>query len=250
MNRTTTAMTTMNVGATERVASGLLGAALVRAGLRRRSLGGVMIAAGGAALLYRGAVGRSAIYRRFGVDTTREARERGIQIHRAITVQRPIEEVYAFWRDLENVPRFMTHVRAVRVADGRSHWLAREGPLSLEWDAELVDDVPNERLRWRSLPGGDVMNEGTIHLSAAPGERGTELHATIRYAPPTAQVAMALAPLLRRVTATQLGQDLQRFKQLIETGELATADMRKPAAPEPAPREQRPEQPAATEVHR
>jgi uncharacterized membrane protein len=149
-----------------------------------------------------------------------------ISVRKAITVQRPAEEVYAFWRDFANLPRFMEHLERVDVLDeARSHWVAK-GPAgrSVEWDAELVDDRPGEVISWRSLPGATVENEGSVHFSAAPGERGTEVLVDLRYSPPAGTLGAAVAKLLGEEPATQLSDDLRRFKQVLETGEVVRSD--------------------------
>lgn len=216
-----------NVGQYERIASGIGGAALIWLGLRRMSIGGVLTALGGAALLHRGLTGQCPVYRRFGIDTTREGLSRGIEVERAITVAASPEEVYRFWRNLDNLPRFMRHLDSVtEIEPGRTRWVAREGGMDIDWYARIVEDVPGERIAWRSEPGGRVEFEGEVTFRPAPGDRGTEVHLRVRCEPAGRVLGMALAPLLRRFSRIQVGQDLRRMKQLIETGEIATNAMR------------------------
>ena len=149
-----------------------------------------------------------------------------IEVTKAVTVQRPADEVYRFWRSFENLPPFMEHLESVEVRDGqRSHWVAK-GPAgrSIEWDAEIVEEQPGERLSWRSLPGASVHNEGSVSLKDVPGGRGTEVTVNLRYAPPAGTLGAAVAKLLGEEPATQLADDLRRFKQVIETGEVARSD--------------------------
>jgi uncharacterized membrane protein len=216
-----------NVGNYERVASGLSGAALIVMGLRRGSLGGVLAALGGAAILYRGVTGHSAVYQRFGVDTTPEGLSRGVEVARAITIGCSPDEAYRFWRNFENLPAFMHHLASVtELEDGRSHWVAREAGIDIDWYAQIIEDVPGERIVWRSEPGGRIETDGEVLFRLAPGNRGTEVHVRMRCSGPGRVLAMSLAPLLRRFTRIQVGQDLRRMKQLIETGEIATGAMR------------------------
>lgn len=216
-----------NVGQYERMASGVSGAALLWAGLRRGSVGGVLTALGGAAMLYRGVTGHCPAYQRFGIDTTREGLSRGIEVSRAITIGRSPDEVYRFWRNFENLPSFMFHLQSVtELGDGRTHWVANEAGIELDWFAQIVEDVPGERIVWRSEPGGRIETDGEVIFRQAPGNRGTEVHLRMRCSGPGRVMAMALAPLLRRFTRIQVGQDLRRMKQLIETGEIATGAMR------------------------
>lgn len=216
-----------NVGQYERVASGLGGAALIAAGLRRGTVGGILTALGGAAMLYRGVSGHCSIYQRFGIDTTSEGLSRGIEVSRAITINRSPQEVYRFWRSYENLPAFMFHLQSVtELEDGRTHWVASEAGIDIDWYAQTIDDVPGERIVWRSEPGGRIETDGEVIFRQAPGSRGTEVHVRMRCSAPGRVLAMSLAPLLRRFTRIQVGQDLRRMKQLIETGEIATGAMR------------------------
>jgi uncharacterized membrane protein len=152
-------------------------------------------------------------------------RAAGIDVTRTITLQRTPEEVYRFWRDFENLPRFMDHLKTVHVVDGRSHWSAR-GPLgtSIEWDAEIVEDRPNELISWRSVPGADVQNQGSVQFRGAPGGRGTEIVVTLRYEPPAGMLGAAVAKLFGEEPGQQVAGDLRRFKQVMETGEVMASD--------------------------
>lgn len=152
--------------------------------------------------------------------------EQGIRTAHAITVNRPVETVYAFWRNFENFPRFMAHLDEVAVTGaGRSHWQAT-GPAGLKviWDAEITEDVPNERIAWRSLDGADVENTGTVHFKPAPGGRGTEVHVELRYRPPGGAAGAAFAGLFGENPAQQAQDDLRRFKQVMETGEVVLSE--------------------------
>lgn len=147
-----------------------------------------------------------------------------INVTRTITIDKPAEELYRFWRNFENLPRFMAHVKSVRVLDGgRSHWEAR-APMggSVEWEAEISDDRPNERIAWCSLPGADVENSGEVSFEKAPGNRGTVVKVTMEYKPPGGRVGAAIARLFGEEPREQLKDDLRFFKQLMETGVIST----------------------------
>lgn len=221
---------TKNLGGYERLATALGGGALLWTGLRRGSWTGLLAGLSGAMLAYRSASGYCPLYARLGIDTSDEALSRGIEVTATVTIDRQPEEVYRFWRDLKNLPTFMDHLHCVASpADGmenRSHWVVREMGLALEWDAEITEDIPGERLAWRSLPGGSLDTEGEVSFQPAPGDLGTEVRVRMRYVPPAKRLAMPLAPLLRRVTRVQMKRELQRLKQLLETGEIATNAMR------------------------
>jgi uncharacterized membrane protein len=162
----------------------------------------------------------------FLAPTNGKAKKRGIHVRQAITVDRGPEEVYAFWRDFANLPRFMEHLESVQVIDAsRSHWIvSAPAGRTVEWDAELTEDVPNERLAWRSLPGAEVPNRGVVRFVPAPGERGTEVHVELRYEPPVGRLGALVAKLFGEEPAQQVRGDLRRFKQVLETGEVVRSD--------------------------
>ncbi len=145
---------------------------------------------------------------------------------RSITVNRPPDELYRFWRDFENLPRAMRHIASVRMIDDRrSHWVARApGGYRVEWDSEIVDDRPGQYIAWQSLPGGDVPNSGSVRFDRAPGGRGTEIRVELEYRPPGGTLGAVFARLLGKAPERQTMEDLRRFKQLVETGEIATTD--------------------------
>lgn len=163
-------------------------------------------------------------------------REPGILTKRSVTVNRPVEEVYAFWRNLENLPRFMRHLESVRVLDGRrSHWVAKApAGKTVEWDAEIVDERENELLSWRATDDADVHNEGTVRFTAAPGGRGTEVRVALRYEPPGGVLGSKLAMLWREEPGQQVQDDLRRFKQVMELGEIVISDATYERGPHPA----------------
>lgn len=148
-----------------------------------------------------------------------------LTIARSITIARPRAEVYGFWRDFHNLPRFMRHVERIDVlSDQRSHWIVR-APMgqTVEWDAELEDERENERLAWRSAEDAQVRNAGEVVFRDAPGGRGTEVRATISYQPPGGRLGHGLAKLWGEDPARQARDDLRRLKQLMETGAIAAA---------------------------
>ncbi|MGK5440912.1 SRPBCC family protein [Micromonospora sp. URMC 105] len=156
----------------------------------------------------------------------RRARERLILMEVGVTVNRPASEAYRFWRDLENLPRFMAHLESVRADDlRRSHWTAR-GPAGrlVGWDAEIVEDRPDELIAWRSLPGAQVPNAGRVRFLPAPGNRGTEVRVELGYAPPAGRLGRAVAKLFGEEPEQQIRDDLRRFKQVLETGEVVRSD--------------------------
>lgn len=144
----------------------------------------------------------------------------------AITVNRPRDEVYGFWRRFEGLPSFMDHVESVSVDDtGRVHWVVKApAGRTVEWDAELTEDLPGERIAWRSLEGADVDNSGSVRFADAPGGRGTEIHLDIDYSPPGGALGAGVAKLFGEEPRQQAKDDLRRFKQVMEAGEVVRSD--------------------------
>ncbi len=147
-----------------------------------------------------------------------------INIDKRITINRPREECYRFWRDLENLPCFMQHLEDVEVlSDTHSRWRVRApGGTSVEWESKLTNDQPDELLAWQALPGGDIDHTGSVSFTRAAGERGTVVRVSLEYKPPGGKPAALLAKLFGEEPAQQVVDDLRHFKQLIETGEIAT----------------------------
>ncbi|MFN3651999.1 MAG: SRPBCC family protein [Armatimonadota bacterium] len=145
---------------------------------------------------------------------------------KAITINRPVEEVYRHWRRLENLPRFMSQLESIDVlSETRSRWCARgPGNVLVEWDAEITDDRPNERIAWRSLPGSQVETSGWVRFDAAPRGRGTEVRVEIQYSPPGGGLGAAVAKLFNKDPESQLEENLRHFKQVLETGDVVRSD--------------------------
>lgn len=222
----------VNVGTAERIASVIGGGALALFGLYRRGVLGGVAGLVSADLLYRGLTGRCAIRKRLRMSSagTRRspdaaiAHQRGIHVHRTITVNRPPEELYRYWRELGNLPRFMLHLESVTSGrDARSHWVAKApAGRTVEWDAEIITDRPNELIGWRSLEGADIPNAGSVRFTPAPEGRGTEVRVELEYDPPAGRLGAAVARIFGEEPQQQVRDDLARFKQVMEAGEIAT----------------------------
>jgi uncharacterized membrane protein len=153
--------------------------------------------------------------------------ERGTtQVKKSIIINRSPEELYQFWRDFENLPRFMNHLEAVRVLDDRrSHWVAKApAGTSVEWDAEITEDRPGELIAWRSLEGSEVENSGSVRFETAPGERGTIVVVEMAYNPPGGVIGEWIAKLTGDDPGQQAHEALRCFKQVMETGEVIVSD--------------------------
>lgn len=215
----------INVGRTERVVSGVAAAAVAVVALRRKRLRPFLLPIAGS-LFSRAMTGRCAVNRALGRNTARHdrvspvasvPRGEGIKVERSVVVSRPVTEVYQFWRNFENLPRFMDHLESVTVIDeNRSHWVAKApAGTRVEWDATIHNELENELIAWRSLPGADVNNAGSVHFTAA-GEGRTEVRVVLSYDPPAGKLGAAVAKLLGEEPSQQVEDDLRRFKQVME----------------------------------
>jgi uncharacterized membrane protein len=217
----------VNVHPIERWLSVVGGGALAVSALGKGARGIPRFAAG-AAMMHRGLTGYCGAYRIFGVrtapsDATIPYRQ-GVRVRAATTIDGPRDEIYLFWRQLENLPLFMKHLKGVEIgADGYSHWLA-EGPAGskVRWTAEIINEIDYELIAWKSRPGGDVDSAGSVRFKDAPGGRGTEIHIDLQYNPPAGFAGAFLAKLFGKDPQREIESDLRRLKQYLESGEVAT----------------------------
>jgi uncharacterized membrane protein len=174
-----------------------------------------------------------------------------VRVSKSVTINRPPEAVYEFWRQLENLPRFMYHLQEVRsIGNDRSHWIARApAGQQVEWDAEIVDERPGELIVWRALPGSDIQHEGSVHFRPAPADRGTEVEVALQYDAPGGKAGALIATLFGEEPTQQIRDDLRRFKQVLETGEVVLSDGSLEGAGQ-GPLKQRAAQAPGTEVGR
>jgi uncharacterized membrane protein len=220
----------VNVGVGERAASLAAGVPLVALGIIQRSPVGLGVSLVGGDLVYRGLTGHSLLYRLVGINHAanghggkRQAAVpygTGVRVEERITIERPPEVLYAFWRRLENLPRFMSHLVSVdQTSKKRSHWVA-EGPAGhqVSWDAEIISDAKNKRIGWRTLPGSDVAHAGSVRF-LADGDAATDLVVELEYRPPAGPLGAAVSGLLGADPARQIRDDLGRLKVLVESGE-------------------------------
>lgn len=225
-----------NVGEAERWLSVLGGGGLVAYGLARRNRAGYGLAALGGHLLWRGATGHCPMYQTLGVNTSERGYmkgtgsragvpyELGIRVDHEIEVSRPADEIYAFWRELGNLPRFMEHLECVKVINDRlSHWVAK-GPVgfNVEWDAEIVNEIPGKLIGWRSLEGSEVDNGGSVRFIPQENGSSTVVHVSMQYNPPAGQLGEWVARMFGDNPRKAIADDLQRFKELMETGNILT----------------------------
>jgi len=222
----------VNVGEAERLASAAGGALLVSYGLSKFSLSGLLLAAAGGGLLYRGLSGYCPMNNAIGRNTAEGEDEKitgPIEITKSMTINRPRAEVYKYWRQLENLPRFMSHLKEVKQYDPKhSHWVAQVADNkvaqilgTIEWDAEIIDEVENERLAWKSVEGASIDNAGSINFVDGPNGEGTEVLVTIQYRPPAGQLGELAMKLFNPTFKQMIKKDIAGFKQIMETGSLA-----------------------------
>jgi uncharacterized membrane protein len=216
-----------NVGQTERWMSAVGGGAIALLGLKRGGLGGALLAAVGGGLVFRGATGHCPCYTALGMNTAGERPaephayfERGIHVEESVTVNKTPWQVYDFWKNFENLPRFMAHLKEVKKIDEkRSHWVARApAGMSAEWDAEIINDEPSALIAWRSLGGATVDNAGSVRF--VPVAEGTEVKVVLDYIPPAGRLGATVAKLFGEEPSVQVREDLSRFKDVMETGKV------------------------------
>lgn len=224
----------VNLGTIERWLSGLGGGTLLGYGILRRDWVGASMAAIGGALVARGATGHSFLYQGLNVNTAQQDRQnatsvqhkRGNKVARAVTIQKPPEELYRFWRNFENLPQFMQHLQSVTVKDlTHSRWVAN-APAGQEvaWNAEIINEKENELIAWRSVGDADIDNAGSVHFTPAPGGRGTVVKVVLEYNPPAGKAGTFVAKLFGEEPDTQVREDLRHFKQIMETGEIPSTE--------------------------
>jgi len=213
---------------TERWASLAVGAGLLALGLRQGIRDGLMLAVTGGALLYRGVTGQCPLYRVAGIDTSTDLPRpavsvphgRGVKVENAVLINKSPEELYRYWRQFENLPKFMENLVSVKTeGDQRSHWVVKMiGNAEVSWDAEIVNDVPNELIAWRTVENSDVDHAGSVRFEGS--EHGTRVRVTMEYRPPAGKIGVGLAKLFGQEPRQMIESDLQRFKQLMESGEV------------------------------
>jgi uncharacterized membrane protein len=235
------ARNSQNIGDSQRLVSAIAGVGLLLEGMRRRSLGGGALAIGGLSLLYRAASGYCPALGTMGIDmrgrhdTNRLGRrkvhsEQATKIRRSVEIHRSPSELYRFWRALDNLPRIMSHLESVQVINDRlSHWVVKTIPgfPTIEWDAEIINDVENERIGWRSLHDADVDHAGSVEFEPSGSEaEKTRLTVSIQYAPLAGRLGTAVAKLIGQDPDLKIADDLQRFKESMEAGTYSRATER------------------------
>jgi uncharacterized membrane protein len=229
-----------NVNSAERILSLAGGAALALYGAKRKGVVGSVLALVGAGLVERGITGHCHVYGALGLNTadgdhglerkhgpaaTVDAKK-AIKIEHSMTIDVAAPELYRFWRNFENLPRIMQHLESVTVIDStHSHWKAKApAGTTVEWDAEINNEIPDQLIGWKSVHEATVANAGSVHFTPAAGNRGTVVKVVLEYEPPAGKLGALVAKLLGEEPDVQVREDLRRFKAMMETGEAPTTD--------------------------
>lgn len=205
-----------NVGQQGRIISGAAGGVLALLGARKRGPLGLLMAAAGGYLVYRAATGNDPVMQVAGGGSA--VASKPIFVEHSVVIDRPAHQVYDYWRKLENLPHIMSHLESVTVLDDRrSRWVAK-APLGshVEWEAEIVNDKPGERIGWHSLPGATVDNAGSVQFESLAGG-STRVHVALSYRPPAGPLGAAVAKMFGEEPSQQIAEDLQKFKQSFES---------------------------------
>lgn len=183
--------------------------------------GGAALAVAGGALLAKRLAGKNP-----DIDHSPSAsvgHNEGVRVEKTVTINKPADALYRFWRNFENLPQFMEHVESVTVeSDTRSLWtVTAPAGKRVSWEAKIINDIPNELIAWQTTHG-DVANAGSVRFRSAPGGKGTEVTVNLEYAPPAGKVGQAVAKVFGEEPTQQVQDDLRRFKQVMEAGEVPT----------------------------
>ncbi|MEO7558328.1 MAG: SRPBCC family protein [Gammaproteobacteria bacterium] len=212
----------INVGRIDRLISVIGGAALLTDGVLRRSWPGTLLALLGGALIVRGVRGHSPSYKVLGINTAEkigiQKGVKGIKVEKSIRIDKSPEELFQFWRNFENLARFMKHLKSVKILDyKRSHWIAKApAGTTVEWDAEIIKEEENHMIAWRSLASAEVKNAGSVYFESDARGRGTVVRVILNYEPPAGRLGAVVAKLFGEEPAQQIEEDLHRFKKIME----------------------------------
>ena len=230
LSQGTDLLSTTNLNNVERAASLIGGATLLFVGLKRPSWGGLLMAIAGGALVHTGATGYCVAYSALGrtsngtSDSDDDNVARDVHVEKSILINRDTAELYSYWREFENLPAIMRHLESVTtIDDQKSHWVAI-GPAGkkFEWDAEIYNEKPDEMIAWRSMPGANIVNAGSVHFEPAGFGRGTRVKVVLNYNIPGGKLTALFAKTFGTEPGQLIEDDLHRFKQLMETGEVPT----------------------------
>ncbi|MBA3633873.1 MAG: DUF2892 domain-containing protein [Acidobacteria bacterium] len=228
--------TQTNIGTSERVVSAVGGGALLTYGLKRGDTLGVMLSILGGGLALRGATGHCQVYDALGIDSNDKSTNPKspfdnswvsgkIHVTKAVTINKSPAELYQFWRNFENLPKFMSHLESVTVTGEKTSFWKAKAPLgtTVEWNAEITSEQENQRIGWKSVEGSDIPNSGVVEFNPT-STRGTEVRVLLTYESPAGELGAIIAKLFGEEPSQQVYGDLYRFKSLMESGEIITVE--------------------------
>lgn len=206
-----------NVGKNERIISVVAGFLLSVYARRRVTALPLIIPAG--YLIYRGATGYCYLNELTGRNTSEGAKP--FSFKKSIIVARDRSDVYYYWRNLENLPNIMKHIHKVqKINDQQYHWEAMFSDKKFKWNAQITEEIPDQKISWQSLESADISNSGTVEFYDAPDNNGTEIKVTINYLPSETESGKIIASFLNPILKSAVKNDLKEFKRKIETGEI------------------------------
>jgi uncharacterized membrane protein len=210
----------MNIGKKERIVSLAAGLILGYIGTRSFRKGGFSLLFPAGYLLYRGATGYCHVSALIGRNTAENDNE-PFELNRIINISRSRSEVYGYWRNLENLPSIMSHIHKVeKISDNLYHWEAEFNNQKFEWNAEILQDIPNQRIAWQSMEPADVHNRGMVEFIDLPNGQGTALRVSISYQPAQTELGKMIAGFLDPIFKRVVKNDLKEFKRKVERGEI------------------------------
>jgi len=231
-----------NISPTERLVSGVAGGALIAYGAKRRDAIGVLLSVIGGGLTLRGATGHCQVYDAMDISTADTAQQhqaegskkstftkgllaKKIHVKKSVTINKSPAELYQFWRNFENLPKFMTHLESVTVTGEKTSFWKAKAPLgkTVEWNAEITSEHENERIGWKSVEGADIPNTGVVEFNPT-STRGTEVRVVLTYESPAGELGAIVAKLFGEEPSQQVYGDLYRFKSMMESGEIMTVE--------------------------
>lgn len=223
---------TVNISQMERIASTVAAPLLAYVGVKRGGITGMVLGVIAAEMVYRGATGHSPLYQAIGMNTAvahpnanvSVPHEQGMHVEQSIYVARPRSELYDFWRNLSNLPRFIPYLKSVdELGERYSHWVANGpfGLIQLKWDAEIINEIEDEVIAWRTLPGSMLAHAGSVRFEPSPDNLGTIVRAEIEYAMPGGELGHKIAEFLGAGPDAEIMESLECFRTLMETGKIS-----------------------------
>ncbi len=224
----------VNVMDVEHVFALTVGGLLLLSGVRRGGALGTILKLAGAGMVFRGQQGYGRLHKALGICTPENLTGVGkynVMVESQIIVDRPHEELYRIWRNLENLPVFMDHLLSVHeIDDTRSLWVARApAGMVIKWDAQIINDVENKLIAWETIEGSGVDNAGSVHFEPIGDDR-TRVRVRLRYDPPADMLGVWIAKVFRNDPQSQIDKDLVRFKKIMEVGRREAYDAKRPEA--------------------